>query len=518
MQTNFLSQRAPGRLVRFLLGFCLAGCGQSGDTGTELSDAGTLSPDLAAPSLVTVSGTRIRTHVTDPDKLTPRAVDLSGSTIEALVPSSSGTGFTAIAGTGNSDGSFSIPGVALSAPYYLHLYAPSDSPPHQYVLGSSASVDLGEYSGQRSGVVTGASGTALVWSNVGGLEAGGESDQLLYYSSDNGLYLYGSAPSVGSTSVSLKQSFANQPLLSGARGDALYVLQLHQTATVDGSPVLSLTRSLKLPAFDMTDAASTTISNTEASFSEPTMQSVSLDYRRSQFAALRTSSAPAANLNADTSHQLYVCAILGGSDFSYGFYTSSADLLAYSSTGSSDVALTQIRYGNPFPSSYGVYGSVGSSVTASYSIPGATSSVKLNIAINQTALLSELTSGPIVPKLGPVSDLQINGQSAYTTTAPVTTQPVLSWSPPQLGTPTHYIVSVHQLYLRAGTTQTAQKLLAQIHTTQNRLVLPPGLLQSGEYYVLRVVSHARRTFDLARPFRGSIPASSAATLSTLVTP
>lgn len=180
--------------------------------------------------------------------------------------------------------------------------------------------------------------------------------------------------------------------------------------------------------------------------------------------------------------------------------------------------LSQLRFGNPLSSSYGLFGYASSSFTASYALPGATTSAKLTAETTYTAPLADFAGAPVVPRLGPVTDLQINGQSAYTTTAKVTTQPVLSWSPPQLGKASDYVVAIHQLSLRSGTTQTVQKLLAQIRTTETRIVVPPGLLTSGEYYVFRVTSNARSGYDLARPFRGSFPASSAATLSTLVTP
>jgi hypothetical protein len=509
-------RRTARRPLPLLLGFLFVGCSQPAESETP-SDGGTPSPDLATPSSGTVSGSRIRSHVSAPDKLTDRAVDLSGATLEALVPDSSGSQYSVIAGAGDASGGFSIPAVPLGSPYYLHLYSAAESPPHVYVQTSATRIDLGEYSGTRSDVVSGGGGSALSWGNVGGLDAWVAGDQLLYFSSDNGLYLYGSTPAAGTTTLGLTQSFANQPLSSAARNDGLYVLQLHQTGTVDGSPVQTVSRALSLPAFDMPDGATTTISSTQASFSQPPQQTVSFDYRRSQFVALQSGAAPAANLSTRITHQLYVCALLGGSALKYGFYSNSADLMAYNTTAATDVVLDQIRVGNPFPGSYGLFGYVSANFAASYTLPGATSSVSISAAATYVAPLADFTAGPVVPKIGAVTNFQINGQDAQTTTATVTTQPVLSWNSPQLGSASHYVVSVHQLYLRSGT-QTAQKLLAQIHTTASRVVVPPGLLQAGEYYVFRVASQGRSGYDGARPFRGAIPLSTAATLSTLVTP
>lgn len=512
---TFPSLRARIRPVRLLVSLLLVGCTQTAESEAPV-DAGTPEADAAA-TVGSVTGSRIRTHISDPDGATDRAVDLSGATFEALVLDTSGTQVSVLAGSGTSSGQLAVPDVPLGAAYYLHLYSASENPPHVYVHTTARYVDLGEYSGQRSDVVSGSTGSALAWGNVGGLDAWTSGDQLLYFSSDNGLYLYGGTPAVDSTALSLSQSFANQPLVSSARGDVMYALQLHGGAVVDGSTVLAVTRALKLPSLDMSDGAATTISGTGSSFSQPPFATVSLSYRRSQFVALRDGTAPAASLGSTTSHQLYVCALLGGSQLKYGFYSNSADLMAYSSTGSSDVTLDQVRVGNPFPSSYGLYGYASATFPSSYTLPGATSSVKISNAVTYAAPLADFASGPVQPRLGPATDFQINGQSAQTTTAAVTTQPVLTWSPPQLGSANGYTVSVHQLYLRSST-QTAQRLLAQFHTTQTRVVVPPGLLQSGEYYVFRVVAQHRPGFDNSRPFRGTLPASTATVLSALVTP
>lgn len=494
----------------------LTGCPSAGESDSPL-DAGTEAPDLA-PRIGTISGTRIRTHITDPAVRSDRAVDLSAATVEAIVPARGGSGFTTYAGSGSSAGQFQVPSVPLGVPYYLHLYSASETPAHLYIYSTESTLDLGQYSGQRADVVSGSAGSAISWGGISGLDTWTATDSLLYYSSDNELYLYGSSsPAVGSTTLSVTQSFVGQPLLSAARGDGLYVLQLHPTATVDGTEVLSVSRSLARPSFDMTNGSTATISSAGTSFSEPPLSSVSFDYRRSQFAALRSQTGPAALLNESGTHALYVCALLGGSSLSYGFYTNSADLLSYSGSGTSDVTLSQVRFGNPFPASYGLFGYAGSTFSSTYTVPGATSGVKVSAAVTYIAPLAAFQSGPVAPPISPVKDLQINGESATTLSSPITTQPVLSWSPPAQGSPSVYLVGVIQLSLKSGT-GTAQKLIAQLTTQDTRLAIPPGLLQSGEYYVFRVTARAQSRFDIAHPLRGSIPEYSAATLTAMVTP
>lgn len=501
-------------LPRIAVSLLISGCSQPAET-EPAADAGTPTADQMTTSPITVNGTRIVTHVAESNKLTPRAIDLSSATLEALVPN--GDGYSVIAGTGSSNGSFSISGLSSGAPYYLHYYNPSDLSSHQYVLSSAANVDLGEYSGQRSSVVTGSSGTSLIWDDVGVIDAWSSSDQLLYYSSDVGLYIAGSTPAQGATTLKLSQSFVGAPLSSSARGDTLWVMQLHEVALSGSEVMQTLSRALALPAFDLNNATATTVSGTVASFSVPSMQAASLDFRRSQFAAFQDSARPAGQ-SQSANYSLYISAILGGDSLSYGFYTNSADLLAYSSTATSDVIIAGSSFGNPFPSSYGLIGDARANFFASYTVPGASSAVSIAATFGHTASLDSFMIAPITPQLGPVQDLQINGQSAYTTTAAVGTQPILSWSAPQLGTPSGYMISVHRLSIRSGTTRTMQTMVAQIQTTETRVVMPPGLLSSGEYYVFRVSSFARPGYDAARPFRFSFPADNAPTLTTMVTP
>lgn len=507
-------------LSGFIVAVQVAGCGSAASVNDmSPSDGGAVgdaAADQAPPGVVTVTGTRTKTHIAESGKLTERAVDLSSATLEALVPDGTGSGFTVLAGTGKSDGTFSIPGVSLSAPYYLHYYNAADFTAHQYFLTSAASVDLGEYSGQRSGVVTGASGTALAWDSVGALDAWGATDQLLYYSSEVGLYLVGASPAAGSVALNLTQSFANQPLLSSAQADKLYVLQLHESALSGTETFQAASRVLELPALDLSSATSTTVSGTSASFSAPPMRTASFELRRSQFAALNGDLGTIGSVTLG--HALYVSAILGGESLAYGFYTNSADLLSYASSASSDVTLTKLSFGNPFSSSYGLIGDARTNFTLSYKVPGATVGLNVTATVSRAEALASFTSGPIVPNLGPVQGLQINGQSAYSIATPVGTQPVLSWSAPALGTASGYLVGIQRLYLREGTTRTVQAQVAQIQTESTRLVVPPGLLKSGEQYVFRVTSFARPNYAVSRPYRLSCPTSSAATLTAMVTP
>lgn len=503
-----------------LAGAGLAACLSQAACGSPGDDAPSDALDLAQPADLrasSVTGRRVRTHVSDTGETSDTAVDLSAATIEALVPTADGTGYVTYPGTGSSDGTFTIPAVPEGVSYLLH-YFHTDSLRHYYVRTSERSVDLSYYSGQRIGAKTGTANTALTWSGVTGIDAWAATDQLLYYSADNELYLYGTAPATGSTALNLTQSLNGSLLPDSGAGDRVYVLQQRSTTSASGITALAVSKAVKLSDLTVTDGATTTVTSAQAAFTAPPVQSASFDFRCSEFAAYKSAAAPAANVGASVRCDLYALALPGGATLPYGEYTSSADLLAYTTTSASDVSTGLLRFGNPFPSSYGVFGYAAASYGASYTAPGGTIATTVTATISRRAPLGELTAGPITVLVGPPTALRIDGADATAPSAAVRTTPTLSWSAPQTGTPSHYEVNVIRLSLRTGTTRTIQTAFARFLTTEARLVLPAGVLTAGESYVFSIGSQLRPGADPQKPLRGSLPSSSAVALTALVTP
>ena len=74
-----------------------------------------------------------------------------------------------------------------------------------------------------------------------------------------------------------------------------------------------------------------------------------------------------------------------------------------------------------------------------------------------------------------ITDLDLNLLRAFADQAGVGETPVLSWTPPSVGTPTGYLVEVFRLEAAgAGTTRTPVLRYATAHVT---VILPPGLLE-----------------------------------------
>ncbi|HEY6105499.1 MAG TPA: hypothetical protein VIV59_05935 [Anaeromyxobacteraceae bacterium] len=77
--------------------------------------------------------------------------------------------------------------------------------------------------------------------------------------------------------------------------------------------------------------------------------------------------------------------------------------------------------------------------------------------------------------------------------------PTLSWSAPQLGAPTHYIV---QLYEVAGGSLAGR---GSVYVRGTSATVPPLLLQAGRVYVANVLSAVEPNFDFAAPQRYTVP-------------
>ncbi|HET8732345.1 MAG TPA: hypothetical protein VFM45_01105, partial [Anaeromyxobacteraceae bacterium] len=94
------------------------------------------------------------------------------------------------------------------------------------------------------------------------------------------------------------------------------------------------------------------------------------------------------------------------------------------------------------------------------------------------------------------------------------TTPTLSWSPPRVGTPDVYSITVTALANVGGTTRPVA--IAKIYTPETSATVPPGILQAGQGYVLHV--QAERRANVLAPFRTGLGDYAAVTVSGQFTP
>lgn len=97
-------------------------------------------------------------------------------------------------------------------------------------------------------------------------------------------------------------------------------------------------------------------------------------------------------------------------------------------------------------------------------------------------------SSAAAPVLGPPTDPLVEGLTAFATRTGVGLQPMLSWSPPRVGSATSYVVTVKAVGgARAGETVE----LSAVVDGATHFRIPPGFLTTGRSYYARITARQR---------------------------
>jgi hypothetical protein len=195
-----------------------------------------------------------------------------------------------------------------------------------------------------------------------------------------------------------------------------------------------------------------------------------------------------------------------------------------------DFHLPPITFGNPFPASWPLFAQVSENLRYPVLIPGARnvptqvlSFVQRDSFANITA---QMTPSGMVPTLGPVQSLTINGIPARYGIGSVGLTPTIAWSPPVLGVPSYYRVALsraHRNLMADGTyfIDTNQRI-SSTFTTGQTVTLAPGLIEAGKDYYYYVVVYAilepGTDATFAHPFRGVLGTNLAPAISGVFSP
>lgn len=289
---------------------------------------------------------------------------------------------------------------------------------------------------------------------------------------------------------------SNVPQFIAERGDRAWVNQFatREAGRLADSRRLgyeTVVRSLQLPPFSH-DAG--TPLEVRGTFQPAPMTDVSLDWRLSAFAAY----APAAHPGATSStSELDVFPAAHGLE--YGWVGFSGELLVLlTPRGTTEDLVLPLSYGNPYPSTWGVLGQA----IHGFRYPTTLSNgaaVVLGGSIQTTDRMSALAAGAIVPRISPPRGLAIDGQDAYVARR-LESSPVVSWTPPELGTPSLYTLTL--VRYDAPLPETTQPLPVPVNRfylpgSARAVRLPAGILQPGKDYVLRLTAFASPGVDLS---------------------
>jgi hypothetical protein len=132
--------------------------------------------------------------------------------------------------------------------------------------------------------------------------------------------------------------------------------------------------------------------------------------------------------------------------------------------------------------------------------PGTMKPVELSQvgSIFSAVAMTPAPTDPIVPVLGPPTAPLINGEDAFAPHSGVGLQPVLSWSPPDLGTASSYGVSINDV----DPPEEGDRIPSASVYSGTSFKVPPGFLRPGHRYWAQIFA-TQADFDVLDrpPFR-----------------
>ncbi|TQF15295.1 hypothetical protein FJV41_14090 [Myxococcus llanfairpwllgwyngyllgogerychwyrndrobwllllantysiliogogogochensis] len=498
----------------------LAGCG-GGASPVERDSQATGQTLLADDAVLVTRTTRFYTSV----GIAERAEDLSENPPEIHVYD--GARFSRITGSAV-PGGWRFMGVPRGE-YYLR----SDSGTRVDILTSARHVDLGVGSrGRLDAVYAGVDWSPArldlrnlsPWVPVTGDYQRGSSLQVVSSQLDlsGSLLLFKDVPE-GATSIVTDEaemlSFGRSgiPVFQSDQGDRLYVNQLSEFIAggmPDGTRVgySAVDRSVELEPIDFAPDWETPMPITGVLQPlEP--REVTLDWRLSEFSRLAVEGHPRASLVLS-----YLEIRPAPHSPADGWFGHAGELLSMSLPPGAATDFTgRLRFGNPYPSDWGVVGRLAQSYAYPSPLPSnPASSVQLTGHYFAIDVLENLTSGPVVPRLSPPRSLRIDRKQASSSNEVGSLHPVISWVPPAVGKPTGYEVRVTRIHPRLGLTLNMGNIY--VPGSVRELRLPPGKLERGTYNFVKVTAIEAPHWDVEHaPLRTleSVPYHSAAAFGSL---
>lgn len=517
--TRIRQQAAFSPLTRMLarLGFSLsiAACGNAETSGPAPDPGGagpmmTSASDMAGinemPPLATrkVTGVRKLTFVTI-GRSVEQPDDLTSYTIDAIVPNGRG-GTNTLHANKKNDGTFSIDNVPVGS-YWL-AFQPPGAGTTVYISTSGDQLDLGEVGAGRADRQLPQSATSLNVS-LTNLASWQESCLLEYFVANLGDLPYQVAfPDkimAGDTTLnnySMNFVDAQLPLLNSSKGDSATFAQF---CPLSADPKQStVQRFFAAPALTMTDGMSSTVSGMMTTVDPKS--SIRLRWPLSQYAAQAATMVPS-TLSSTAQRNFFLSLLPWGTN--YGDFAYGPDVFQYTPDADTDLDQT-FRYGNPYPASWPSLNVVSYTRAITVMAPGATSSTQVYI---QTGRRETSATSPFTLRISPVRNILINGKDAWKPQTNIGLTPTLSWTAPQLGAPSNYMVTVTKLTNQSGKSQTSN--VAQLIVKGPSVELPPSILTAQSAYLFTITAAIDKGSDTA-PFRMGLPTAQAQAITELM--
>jgi hypothetical protein len=432
-----------------------------------------------------------------------------GAAIRALVLDASGA-YKEYRGTVAPDGSFTIPGVP-SGTFFLEVRGGTGAP----ALGERterSGLDAGRDFVGRADVVAAAAPTTLRV-NVTGLDAWQTTDSMALLSSGANLATAtgGAVLSQGDTLGLVQYGLIGRNLPQTV--DTVHVYQLG-TKTVSGPGSLRVaTKAGSFTGVAVPDGLPTDVDVPLSA--APQTGSLAVDWKTSQFEAYRAQMAPA---GATFNHELAVEVVPHSTAPMPTLSTSAsqaATLLQLSmADGTTDQALGSLSYGQFLPAFWKELRRARYMGMFLVTAPGAAAPV--GFYASMLVRDPQPVTGAVVPRVSPPRDPKVNGLDAFQPQAGVGFSPTFTWSAPDLGAPTDYVLNLMSVKASGSSTVAASVYTMRVLGTE--AAVPSGVLQTGTSYVALLMARLRPAVVAAAPRRAALPDASAAAVLAPFTP
>ena len=462
-----------------------------------------------APSVQTVQGTRINTHVLSAGRLLSSVDGLELDNVVAWLPDANG-GYSRFQGSGTANGLFSIPGLPTGSSAVIQV-GPGSSNSFHLVATADTNLDLGALLDGRPGLTPVQSTDPMPMDLTVDLsEPYGSGGSIDVFSVDaNSWTSWFNVPS-GSTSLSLTDlrppgSNAALNVIDGAR-DSIVVQQLAGATSGNGFWYR------QVRGFGLVSGVSVgpTIPPQLATITlTPQVQGgqVTLDWATAAYQSVLTNTGgPACTFSGQS---FSVMAQPGANKVGLTAGQAKRTYLSWSAASAPSISTGLMTFGaaatSDYAQKYGLHWNAAIGCNATVRAPNGNSW----LGVGTTIGLFDLYTAPLTavslsqPQISPPRNVKINGLPLSVVQPDVADGPVISWDVPALGSPDGYRVIVRHLKSGSNLLET----VAVLATMDTSLAIPPGLLVKGESYALmvqalkggfKVTSPDRLVFPIAR--------------------
>jgi hypothetical protein len=268
--------------------------------------------------------------------------------------------------------------------------------------------------------------------------------------------------------------FFKSPLIDGTKGDVGYLTQLVTSSLPETTQANVVTRFFQAPSYTAIDGGNPTVSG---AFTNVTLnKTLAVNWRRSQFAALKSAVSTASN---NCTQLFNVSAVPNGNS---GL---APDLLNIGVTGpqvSTDLAVN-LQYGNPYPATWTEYATA--ELICNVGLTAGTTSLQVSAAVYVNGPIASVSAHDVVPLISPPRNLKIAGMDGTGNLTGIGTTPVVSWDPPAMGGP----ISGYGIYFYSNTGTLNVPVAALFVDGATTSVTVPPVMAVGTPYAIVVESN-----------------------------